>query len=274
MEAPIQQVQVEENQTATPAVPQATETPNGSQPQDSTPAQVESGQSTSQANQGQSEFETARQIKNLMKEIRSLKQTFERSSSPQVPNMPQQPVRANYTQDDLLKNPMQTIRQMIVDGVSDVKNELPQIVQQRESEMRAQQARQEGLKLIKTNELIKRDPLGTSRMEDILLEEDDDGNSLEKYSYQNPKHAAQLALSIYQQKFGQAPKTAYAPSKGQMMSTATAQNSGGGKMTTEAEIGQIYAEIARNPDLTKDRDFMAKIDALVKKSDMESRMSK
>ncbi len=266
MEAPIQQVQVEENQTATPAVPQATEIPQGSQPQESSiPSQVESGQSTSQAQPTSTpDYETARQIKNLMKEIRSLKQSFETRSSGQPSGTPQGQVRTPITQDELLKDPIRAISRMIDERYSDVKNEIPQIVQQRESEWKAEQARQEGLRLINTNELIKRDPQGKSRLEDILLEEDDDGNSLEKYSVQNPKHAAQLALSIYQQKYGQAPKTAFAPSKAQMMSTATATNTGGGKVNTEEEVGKIFAELARNPDLMKDAAFMAKVDALAK----------
>lgn len=264
MEAPIQQVQVEENQTAMPAVPQAPEIPNGSQPESSIPSQVESGQSTSQAPQGQSEFEAARQIKNLMKEVRSLKQAFERSSSPQSPQAPQSQVRTPITQDELLKDPIRAINRMIEEKYADNKDETSKIVQQRESEWKAEQARQEGLRLIKTNELIKRDPLGTSRLEDILLEEDEDGFSLEKLSIQQPKYAAQLALSIYQQKYGQAPKTAFAPSKAQMMSTATAQNTGAGKVNSEEEIGKVFAELARNPELMKDSAFMEKVKLLSK----------
>lgn len=263
MEAPIQQTQVDESQAGITPAPQATETI--AQPQESTPAPVESGQSTSQATPSSTpDYETARQIKNLMKEIRSLKQSFETRSSGQPSGAPQQQTRAPITQEDLLKNPIQAISQMIEERYSGVKDELSKTVQQRETEMRTEQARQEGLRLIKTNELIKRDPLGTSRMEDILLEEDEDGNSLEKYSVQNPKHAAQLALSIYQQKYGQPPKTAFPPSKAQMTSMATAQNTGAGKVNTEEEVGKVFAELSRNPDLMKDPAFMAKIALLSK----------
>ena len=269
MEAPIQQDDVVV-QTETPSVQQETGIPQGSQPQTTTPVPVENGQSTSHAPaEGTPDYETARQFKNLIKEFRSLKQSLETRSSA-VPSVAQPQVQA-ITHQELLADPINAIKRMIAAETGQLKNEIPEVIQQRESVWRSEQARQEGLRLIGTNELVKRDPQGRERIDDILLEQDEFGNSLQEYSKSNPKHAAQLALKEYQTRFSSGARSASAPSKAQMTSTATAQTTGV-KGTTDAEITSLYAQLASMPDLMKDEAFMTKVNAAIKKSDMETRM--
>ena len=214
MEAPIQQTQVEEGQAETTSAPQATETID--QPQTSTPSQVEGGQSTSQAQPGTPDYETARQIKNLVKEFRSFKQSFNpRSSEP--PQAAPKPSVPQVTREELVQDPINAIKKILDGGKSEVRDDILKAIEEKESLRQKENLRQEGLRLIRTNELIRKDPNGEERMKEILLEEDDDGNSLEAYAQVNPKHAAQLALKEYQSRYGQG-KNAFAPSKAQMAS--------------------------------------------------------
>lgn len=269
MEIPAISSPVEGSETETSK--QVTETSQDSQQQETARTQVEgNGQSTSHEDIRQkSEFETARQIKNLMKEVRSLKQSLETRSSVQQPATQQQ--KPSVTREELLNDPLAAINKMIEARTSEVKQEIPQALKQRESEWKREQAWQEGLKMIRTNETIRKDPEGEERVKEILLEEDEDGNSLEAYSQVNPKHAAQLALIEYQNRFGK--RNVHAPSKSQMASTATSQTSGV-RSTTDQEIAQMYKEIASVPGLANDPEFMAKMAAILKKSDMEAKMGK
>lgn len=261
MEAPIQQ---DSTEVQAVEAPQGTET----QPQSVTPSQVEGGQSTSQEDVRQkSEFETARQIKNLMKEIRSLKQSFETRSSVQQP-APQTMRNMPVTREELLNNPLDSIDKIAESKVERFRQE----IEKRDSEARAERSRQEGLRLIETNESIKRDPEGIERMKDILAETDDDGNSLDSLSQTNPKYAAQLAVKEYLSRYG-TKKTVAAPSKAQMASTATSQTVGAAR-NTDQEVAQIHAELTKFPDLVKDPQFMAKMSAIIKKSDTERMMGK
>ena len=269
MEAPIQQTQIDEGQAGITPASQATETI--AQPQESISSPVEREPSTSRENvEGKPEFENARQIKNLAKMVRSLQQSFEtRFSEPPSTNpQTQAQVPYQFTQEQLLANPLGTIK-----GMNDaLKQEILATFQQQQANMQYEQARQEAWNLIKTNEIIKRDPERDDRIREILFEDDGNGNSLQEYSKSNPKHAAQLVIKEYQSRHG-SQRSAPAPSKAQMASTATAQTTGSGKSTSEAEIKAIYAQIAAMPELTKDSDFMSKMNALIKKSDLEERMA-
>lgn len=276
MEAPIQQTPVDESQAEITSAQQATETI--AQPQESITPPVERVQPTSQEPVVDNDpYGAARQIKALVKEFRSLKQslntrfTDQPTAIPQAPQLPQVP---QVTREELIADPLAAIRKIVDLSNANVRQEILQQTQQREVEWKREQSRQEGLKLIKTNELIKRDPEGEERMKNILMEQDADGNTLDQYAVLNPKHAAQLALREYQARYGSSKNGVYAPSKAQMASTATSQTAGGGRMTTDAEIASIYAQIASNPDLMKDSQFMAKLSAIVAKSDTESKIRK
>ena len=248
----------------------AQETQTIAEPQTVPASQVEGAQSTSQAQPGTPDYETARQIKNLMKEVRSLKQSLNTRSSEAPQTAPK--TSAPVTREELVKDPIEAIKRILDGGKSEVRDEILKEIQQKETQRQWEQRRQEGLRLIETNELIKKDPNGIDRMKEILEEEDEDGNSLEKYSLTNPKHAAQLALKEYQSRFGQG-KNAVAPSKAQMQTTATSQTSGSGKMTSEQELAALMLKMQKEPDLMKDASIMAKLEALVKKSDLESKIS-
>ncbi len=249
----------------------AQETQTIAEPQTVTAPTVDGTQSTSQAQPGTPDYETARQIKNLMKEVRSLKQSLNNRSSEAPQTAPQTKAR-EVTREELVADPIAAIKKILDGSKGEVREEILKDIQQKESQRQFENKRQEGLRLIETNELIKKDPNGIERMREILEEEDDDGWSLEKFSLENPKKAAQMALKEYQTRFGQG-KNAVAPSKAQMQTTATSQTAGGGRLTTDQELTSLMTQIEKMPDLMKDTSFMAKLNALVKKSDMESRVS-
>lgn len=275
MEAPIQQTQVDEGQAEITSAPQATATIE--QPQESTVAPVESAQPTSQEPVvGTPEYETARQIKNLMKEIRSLKQSINTRPSETPMPAPQttQPQVPQVSLADLNADPLTAIRKIVEASNVSVRQQILQEMQEKQSEVQREQLKQEGLKLIRTNELIKRDPEGEERIKEILEEENANGRTLNQYSLFDPIHAAELALEKYQSRYGQNKNGVYAPTKAQMASTATAQSAGGARMTTDAEIASIWAQYQSNPDLAKDTNFMAKMNALIAKSDMEAKIRK
>lgn len=269
MDTPIQSSQLDEGQGVLTSPPQVTETPeqSGSQPQPSNPAQVENG--TNQQSQGQpqnaSDYETARHIKRLERSIRSMQQAFEKSQqSVQQNGVPQPPV-SKVTQDELLKDPLGTIQRLMDERDQRLKGEIPKSFEQYSQANRYEQARQEGLKMIKSNEAIKRDPNGEERIKEILLEEDENGNSLEQYAQQNPSHAARLALDIYKSRHGQRNGVS-APTKSQMSSTATSVTSGSKGSTLDQEAAQLQREFMSNPQLMQDKDFFARMKAFETKA--------
>lgn len=251
-------------QEATTASPQVTETPeqSGSQQQTVATTQVENGANTSSAEDQRraSDYETARQIKRLAKQMQSMQQAFERSSQQVQPNGQPQTQRQQVTQDELLKNPLDVINRLIEEKVNGVKSEIPKQFEQFNQQTSQQRAMQEGYKIAYTNEAVKRDPEGDERMRDIFLEEDEDGNTLDKYSLQNPRHAAKLALDIYKQRFTSGQRKASAPSKAQMTSTATSVNPGAGQgKSTNDEAAQWLKEFNNNPKLMDDPAFMKRL---------------
>lgn len=265
MEAPIQQ-DLTEVQTGIEPVPQETQQ---TEPQSVPTTLVEGVQPTSQDNRSQADFETARQIKSLMKEIRSLKQSFETRPSAPAPSSP----KPQVTRDQLLADPLTGIGLIAQSEVSKLRDELTEKFQQREAQVKHDQAVQEGLRLIKTNELIKKDPEGEERIKEILLEDNGNG-SLQQFSQFNPLYAAQLVLNEYKLRYGGTQRGTFAPTKGQMVSTATATNTGSGKLNTDQEIEALHKKLNEFPDLMKDKDFMAKIGNVLKQSKTESMMGK
>lgn len=268
--------QVDEGQEATTASPQATETPeqSGSKPQETTVTQVETNDRNSSDADGRkaSDYENARQIKRLEKTLRSFMQTFEKSSQsgqPQGQAAAPQGV-SRVTKEELLADPIGALERMQNSLKQELLGEIPKTISQRDQAQTHERGVQEGWKQIKSSETYKRDPQGEDRINDILTEENDDGSSLQEYSKLNPKHAATLALAIYEQRYGSKAKSPTAPSKAQMASTATAVNVGGGKSTLQDEAAQLQKELMANGDLMNDPAFRARMDAVVRKSKQEA----
>lgn len=260
--------EIDNGQTLTPEVPQAAapETQVPAQSQSSIPAQVENGtQPTSQEAPRASEFETARQIKNLTKMMRSMQQAFERSSqSAQPQGTPQVPqARPTVTPQELVADPLGVIQRMLSEQKQELLGMIPQTITKREEDIRHTRDIQEGWKVIKSSDAFKRDPEGEERINEILTEEDENGNSLQKYSIANPLHAAKLALAEYTQRYGnRKPAGALAPTKQQMASTATASYPGGGKVDVNQESLKLQREAMDNPDLMKDPGWLARLETV------------
>src|SRR5436189_297455 len=121
--------EVANGQEATPASPQAAQTPeqSGSESQEASAVQVENGANPTSTNtQGNaSEFETARHLKRMMREIQSLKQAIERGATQSQPqSVPQTQTPRQFTNDELVKNPLEVINQMIAAQVQGIKGEI------------------------------------------------------------------------------------------------------------------------------------------------------
>lgn len=266
---------VVEGQEATSASPQVTETPaqSGSQPQETTVTQVENnGQNSSEGETRKaSDFEAARQIKKLTKIVQSLQQSIEgrSQSAPQSQAAPA-PTRSPVTKEELLANPLAAIERMLDEREQKLMGEIPKTLFERDRTARHERGVQEGWKQIKSSETYKRDPQGEDRINDILMEENADGHTLQEYSQLNPKHAAELALATYEQRYGSKAKSPTAPTKGQMTTTATSVNVGGGKSTLQDEAARLQKELMADGSLMNDPAFRARMDAVVKKSKQET----
>lgn len=260
-----------DEQASTPEAPQAAapETQVPAQPQSAAPAQVENGnQPTSQeAPQNASAYETARQLKRLAKQMQSMQQAFERSSQqPTSQGTPQSPQARNpVTPQELVADPLGVIQRMLSEQKQELLGMIPQTITQREQDIRHTRDIQEGWKIIKSSDAYKRDPEGEERINEILAEEDENGNSLQKYSTTNPLHAAKLALAEFNQRFGnRKPAAASAPTKQQMASTVTASYPGGAKIDVSQEALKLQREAMDNPDLMKDPNWISRLDAVKK----------
>lgn len=261
-------------QDVTSASPQVAETISQevSQSQEQTTPQVEGvdlNASSQEDTRRASDFETARQLKRMMKEMQSLKQTFERVQTQQAPqSIPQ--TQPQLTQEELQRDPMGVLRKIVQSEMNSLRTEIPQHIQKANEFQRKEQAEQEALKLIKTNSSVKSDPQWQNRIEDILSEEDDYGNSLDKYSLQNPRHAAQLALKEYQSRYMGGKTSQAAPTKAQMQTTATAVTPGMAKASSTQEAEQLYRQMLKNPELMQNTEFLKKLASFDQKARLEA----
>lgn len=266
--------QLDEGQAATPAVPQGTEpgTQVPAQHQETSISKVDGNElnaSSPEDTRKANDIETARWMKRVERQMRSMQQALEKSQQSQSPqgSPTSAKTQAQVTHEELLKNPIEAIQRLIDAKVG----EIPQHLQQMTQEQSYERSRQDALRMIRTNSSVKADPEGQERISDILNEEDEDGNSLEKYAQSNPKHAAQLALKEYQSRYGNGARKAQgAPSKAQMQTMATAVTVGAPKGDSNQEAALLYKQILDNPKLMTDPEFRAKLKAFEKKTEMET----
>lgn len=274
MDAPtIDSTQGTEGQGTTPVPPQGTEpgTQVPVQHQDVSVQSVElNDNATSQDSQKEANFETARWMKRVERQMRSMQTAFEKSQQSAAPQgSPQTQPLPQITNDDVVKDPAGAMKRMIQEALQGFKTEIPQHIQQVNERQQQEQVRQDALRMIKTNAHVKTDPEGIERMQDILTEEDDFGNSLEKYSHVNPIHAAQLALKEYQSRFGNGKRSQSAPTKAQMQTTATAVSPGMPKGNSEQEAKEFYRQVIERPELMQNPEFLKKYAAFQEKASME-----
>ena len=273
MEAPTIPTQEVESQTATPAASQASETPeqSSSQTQETSSTKVDrsdSNVSSQDDARKASDFETARHLKSLSRDIRSLIKTIGSSQQSQV-SQASVPQVSQITNEELLKDPVSALGRLVDSRLNAFKSEIPQQFQQFAESTKYESARQEALRLIKTNELVKTDPQGVDRIQEILNEEDDYGNSLEKYSVSNPRHAAQLVLQEFKNRFGGVQRSASAPSKAQMQTTATAVHASSNQANLEQEAAQLYRMAMNDPTVMMNPDYKSKLDAFNKRLQLQ-----
>lgn len=263
--------QVAEGQEPTSGSPQVAETePQGSsQAQEATHSQVEgNGQSASQEDTRRaSDYETARQIKRLAKQMQSFQQALERGAQSQPSPSNPTTQMPTITNDEFVKDPVGALQKIMDAREQQSMGKFSQTIQQREQVQQYEKSRQDAVKMIRTNESIKRDPEGMIRMSEILT---DDEYNLDEISKQFPEYAAKLALKIYQAQYGNAKKVQGAPTKAQMVSTATAVTSGGGKANLQEEAAKLQKELMNDPSLITDPAFKTRMDNIVKKSKQEA----
>lgn len=232
--------------------------------------QVERGDSQHPSGLEPRPFEriAGRKFDKIEKAIRNLTELMQQSRIPAQPSSNyQQRQRYTPTQEDW-KNPEQVIQRMLDDRLQEFPEKISQTLEQRERQLSFARSQRDAVKMIETNEAVKRDPEGIDRMKEIL---EDDTFGLNKMAEHYPVEAARAALEIYQSRYSSR-RAAAAPTKSQMTSTATAINSGSGKTGTDARITEMYKKISAVPELMNDPKFQAELADLVKQSKLEDRL--
>lgn len=201
-----------------------------------------------------------RQIANLTQQLQQAQQTW---TQPQAGSPKTAPQKYQPTADEIWKDPAAAFQRMMDERMENVQKEIPKALETREAEIRRNQSRQDALKLIKTNDAVKRDPEGEEKVKDIL---EDENYNLDKIAQNFPLEAARMALEIYNARYGTAQrKSATAPTKAQMVSTATTVNTGGNKVNLNEEALKLQQEAMANPTLLQDPAWVAKVQALKSK---------
>lgn len=249
--------QVSEPQAQAPA-PDAT----------ATQAPVESPPQSTQATEEPrkpSDWFAGRKLAKLERQIQNLTQLYQaQQSGVQQPKAgsPGDAPKQSYkpTPDEIWKDPGAAFQRMLDERLESVQQEIPRSLEKREAQIRWEQSRQDALKLIKTNEAVKRDPEGEEKVKEIL---EDEQYNLDKIATTFPLEAARVALEIYNARYGAAPKkAAAAPTKAQLVSTATAVKTGGVKVNLNEEALKLQQEAMTNPMLMQDPAWIAKVQAL------------
>lgn len=251
--------------------PQETETPSqeGSQPQNPTPAQVENGtQGTSQVDTRQaSDYETARHLKKMAKQMQSLQTALERLQSQPQPSSTNQVVnQKTWSDQEKRENPLGYIESLIDSRVKGVQEEIPKNLTQIMEKQRFQTEWQDATKLIETNPIVKADPQGIERIKDIL---EDEQYGLNDLSNSRPLQAARMALELYNLRHGKAKVSS--PAKNHMVSTATQATSGNGGSTSDAEAESLLSQAAALGNMN-DPEFQSKLKSLTDKIKLEQRL--
>lgn len=237
--------------------------------QSDTSTSVDRGDSQ-QSSQGEPRpFEriAGRKFDKIEKTLKTLTELVQRQSMPQS-GSPQPQTRQRYqpTSEDW-KNPEAVIQKMLDDRLQEFPEKITQSLDEREKVLSFKRSEQDAVKMIETNEAIKRDPEGIDRMRDIL----EDGQfGLNKMAKHYPLEAARAALEIYNARYSSGRRSG-APSKSQMTSTATAVNSGAGKTGSDAKLGELMKK-ATIPGMMKNPAFIKELNEAVAQSKTEDRL--
>ena len=202
-----------------------------------------------------------REIRRLRDTVNQLQNTLQslQQIQPQTVS-PAQTQKQGFDVNKFFTNPQEVLQQMLDEREARLKGEIPRTLEQYNVEKQFESSRQEARKLIETNEAIKRDPSGMDKILDIIT---DNNYGIDEISKLFPVQAARLALELYNLRNGGAQRrNANAPSRGQMMSTATTVNSNGKQPTLQDESTKLQQELMQNPTLAYDPAFQARIQAL------------
>ena len=239
--------------------PQATEQPAQAsvQPQ-GTPAQVEDRTKLQPGNEVRPfERMAGRKLDRIDRGFEKLFTLLEKNQAPQ-PSAPSPNAQTPLTDEEFLSSPVKSSRMIIDEIVAQIKGEIPKTLSEQARQMDFQRSQKDALKMIETNELVSKDPEGMNKIEDIFNDPED---GLAEIASKYPLYAAKLALKIYSEKYGKAAPSAAAPTKAQMVATATAVHPTG-KVTLKDEAVELQKQLLNNPELRYDREFIKKLQSL------------
>ena len=244
--------------STTPVEPNATPstTQVATEPSSASTTQVEPS-ARPQATDGVRPFEriAGRKFDKLEKGMSQIMEVLQnlQKPTPSAPNATPQPV----TPEQFLSDPVTVLNQILDERDKRIKGEIPETLSAQTRQLELKRSGQDALKMIETNELVRKDPEGIDRVEDILR---DPQYGLEKIASTYPIEAARLALEIYSSKHKATPGVP-TPSKAQMTSTATAVHAGT-KTTIKDEAAELQKQMLANPSLMQDPEFIKKIQVL------------
>lgn len=254
---------------ATEGVPtpetQATSTPEtGAGSQEEASTKVDSGDNAP-SNQEQtrrpSDYWAGRQIKKMERQLAQLQNELREARAPRnEPSAPSQPAQPNIDPNLYWKNPFEYLAKM----QQQIREDVEKTYSAREEARILDSGRKEARDLILKNDLVKKDPQWKERFDEILA---DESYNLDNMSLQYPRQAAAIALELYKSRYGNtaaAKRSPYATPKSTMQSTATGVQPGNGKINVE-DVNRLQQQLAANPELAFDKDFLAKLQELKQK---------
>lgn len=220
-----------------------------SQAQNGTSTQVESGTMQPVRDEVRPfERVAGRKFDKLEKGMSQVMEMLQKMQQPQAA-----PSQTPATAEEFLSDPMNVLNRILDEREKKIKGEIPKTLSDQNRELENQRSRQEALKMIDTNELIRKDPEGRDRITDILTDEQ---FGLDKIASTHPVEAARLALALYEKNYGKV-KSVGMPTKQQMGGTPTAVRSGA-KATLKDEAAELQKQYLANPELINNPEFKKK----------------
>jgi len=238
-------------------------TPNGeTQSQSAATTQVENSELNPQT-QGEtrpnpSTYYNKRNFQRLEKTITQMQQRLDQALAQQTASPQQQTQPQGFDLNEYWKNPQEYTKKMLEAEIAKVRGEIPNTIQQYESNRQLEQSRAEAKNIILTSETFKKDPHGLDNITDILM---DDKYHLEEMSRVFPVEVARLTMALYEAKNGKTNARPGTATKAQMVSTATGANPSG-KTNLADEYQKLMAELQANPLAAHDPAFQTRLNTL------------
>lgn len=204
---------------------------------------------------------TVRQLQTTIQQMQQQQQDFYQKFQQQPPSAPQQPGQPAWRDPNaLFAKPVETLDELRQQIIRELTGQMPQTFQQLSQQQELQRNMQEAGNSLLQHESVRKNPHGREMIEDILT---DPQYRLNEMSNMFPKEAANLVLAIYQSKLGSnGVRNQAAPTKGQMVSTATGIVSNGGQLNFNAEFNKLQEELMANPAKAYDQEFMTRFNKI------------